>query len=178
MSRIGKQPVIIPEKTEVKIVDGVVSVKGPLGELSRPLHKAVSVAVKEGEVVVSPVNDSKAATALWGTFASHIKNMVAGVNQPFEKKLILEGVGYRVSLSGKNLELIVGFSHPVILEVPEGLTVVVEKNTISVSGSDKEKVGKFAAEIRAVKKPEPYKGKGIRYEGEVVRRKQGKKTVG
>lgn len=178
MSRIGKQSVVIPEKTEVTVEGPVVSVKGPLGELSRDIHPAVTVAVEEGEVVVTPKDESQLAQALWGTFSSHVKNMVAGVNEAFQKKLVVEGVGYRVSLSGKNLELLVGFSHPVVLEVPENITVEVEKNTITVSGADKEKVGQFAAEIRAVKKPEPYKGKGIRYEDEVVRRKQGKKTVG
>lgn len=177
MSRIGKLAVIIPTKTEVTVSDDTISVKGPLGELARPLHKAVSVAVENNEVVVTPTSKTPLSKALWGTYASHIKNMVQGVNQVFEKKLIVEGIGYRVNLSGKNLELIVGFSHPVIFSVPEGITVNVEKNTISVSGSDKEKVGQFTAEIRAVKKPEPYKGKGIRYEDEVVRRKQGKKTA-
>ncbi len=178
MSRIGKQPVTIPEKTEVSVADNTVSVKGPLGTLSKPFHKAVKVAIEGNEVVVTPSNTSKQSRALWGTYASHIKNMVQGVNQAFEKKLVVEGIGYRVNLSGKNLELIVGYSHPVILEVPEGITVTVEKNNMTIAGSDKESVGQFAAEIRAKKKPEPYKGKGIRYEDEVVRRKQGKKTVG
>ncbi|MFC1734150.1 50S ribosomal protein L6 [candidate division KSB1 bacterium] len=177
MSRIGKQKVIVPEKTEVTVSDGAVSVKGPLGELTRPLHKAVSVSVENNEVVVTPNDKTPLAKALWGTYSSHVKNMVQGVNELYEKKLVVEGIGYRVNLSGKNLELIVGFSHPVVFTVPEGLTVNVEKNTISVSGSDKEKVGQFTAEIRATKKPEPYKGKGIRYEDEVVRRKQGKKTA-
>ncbi|MEX0652098.1 MAG: 50S ribosomal protein L6 [Candidatus Paceibacterota bacterium] len=177
MSRIGKQTVIIPAKTEVTVADNTVSVKGPNGTLTRVLHTAVAVAVENNEVVVTPVGKSPLAKALWGTYASHIRSMVQGVNQVFEKKLIVEGIGFRVSLTGNKLELLVGFSHPVIFTVPEGLTVVVEKNVISVSGADKEKVGQFTAEIRAVKKPEPYKGKGIRYEGEVVRRKQGKKTA-
>lgn len=177
MSRIGKQKVTIPEKTEVSVLDNVISVKGPLGELTRIIHPAVSVSVENKEVSVTPVGKTPLSKALWGTYASHIKSMVHGVNEVFEKKLIVEGIGYRVNLSGKNLELIVGFSHPVTFTVPEGLTVNVEKNNISVSGSDKEKVGQFAAEIRAVKKPEPYKGKGIRYENEIVRRKQGKKTA-
>lgn len=178
MSRLGKKPITIPAKTTVSVADSVISVKGPLGELSRTLHPAVSVAIDGGEVVVSPVNKTQLSQALWGTFASHVRNMVEGVNTVFKKKLILEGVGFRVSLSGNNLELIVGFSHPVLLPVPDGIKVEVEKNAITVSGADKEKVGQFAAEIRATKKPEPYKGKGIRYEGEIIRRKQGKKTVG
>ncbi|NQV92910.1 50S ribosomal protein L6 [Candidatus Kaiserbacteria bacterium] len=177
MSRIGKLAVIIPAKTEVTVLDNTISVKGPLGVLARPLHKAVAVSIENNEVVVTPVGKTPLSKALWGTYASHIKNMVQGVNQAFEKKLIVEGIGYRVNLSGKSLELIVGFSHPVIFAIPEGLTVNVEKNTISVSGPDKEKVGQFTAEVRAVKKPEPYKGKGIRYENEIVRRKQGKKTA-
>ena len=177
MSRIGKKPVGIPEKTEVSISDNVISVKGPHGELARPLHSAVSVSVENNEVVIVPTGKSKESRALWGTYASHVKNMIQGVNEVFEKKLVVEGIGYRVNLSGKKLELLVGFSHPVVFEVPEGITVNVEKNNISISGPDKEKVGQFAAEIRAVKKPEPYKGKGIRYEDEIVRRKQGKKTV-
>lgn len=178
MSRIGKQPITIPEKTEVTVADGVVVVKGPLGELKKQLHPSVSVAVDGSAVSVSPVNESQLALALWGTYASHIRNMIAGVTTPFQKKLSVEGIGYRVSLSGKNLELLVGFSHPVVIEVPENLTVSVEKNEITVSGPDKEQVGQFAAEVRAVKKPEPYKGKGIRYADEIVYRKQGKKTVG
>lgn len=178
MSRIGKQKVNIPEKTEVSVLDDIVSVKGPLGELTRRLHPSISVKIEGGKVIVTPTNTSSQAQALWGTYASHIKNMVQGVNEAFEKKLIVEGIGYRVNLSGKNLELIVGFSHNVVLVVPDGLTVSVDKNNIKISGRDKERVGQFAAEIRAVKKPEPYKGKGIRYEKEIVRRKQGKKIVG
>jgi large subunit ribosomal protein L6 len=177
MSRIGKQKLSIPEKTEVTVLDNIVSVKGPLGVLTRTIHPAVSISVENKEVVVTPVGKTILAKALWGTFASHIKSMIEGVNKAYEKKLIVEGIGYRVNLSGKNLELIVGFSHPVMFTVPEGITVNVEKNNITISGSDKEKVGQFTAEIRAVKKPEPYKGKGIRYEDEIVRRKQGKKTV-
>ena len=177
MSRIGKQKVSIPEKTEVTVSDSAISVKGPQGELTRPLHKAVSVSVENNEVTVTPVGKTQLAKALWGTYASHVKNMVQGVNEVYEKKLVVEGIGFRVNLSGKNLELIVGFSHPVVLVVPAGITVNVEKNNISISVPDKEKVGQFAAEIRAKKKPEPYKGKGIRYEDEVVRRKQGKKTA-
>ena len=177
MSRIGKNPITIPDKTDVSVSDDVVTVKGPLGSLQKPIHSLVSVSVDGREVVVSPANNSKFSRSLWGTFASHIKNMIAGVNKKFERKLILEGIGYRVELSGKNLKFIVGYSHPVVLPIPENIDVAVEKNTMTVSGIDKERVGQFAAEIRAVKKPEPYKGKGIRYEGEYVRQKQGKKAV-
>lgn len=177
MSRIGKQKISIPEKTEVSVSDDTVFVKGPFGKLSRKLHPAISVIVENNEVVVTPAITSSLAQALWGTYTSHIKNMVQGVNEVFEKKLIVEGIGYRVNLLDKSLKLIVGFSHPIVFKVPEGITVDVKKNNISISGPDKEKVGQFTAEIRAIKKSEPYKGKGIRYENEVVRRKQGKKTV-
>jgi len=181
MSRIGKQSVIIPEKTEVSVLDNVVSVKGPLGELTRTIHPSISVAVENNEVVVRPIETSLLSKSLWGTYSSHIKNMVKGVNEAFEKKLVVEGIGYRVKLSdsssGKTLDLTVGYSHPVIFEIPKGITVVVEKNNIKISGPDKEQVGQFAAEVRASKKPEPYKGKGIRYDDEVVHIKQGKKTA-
>ena len=166
MSRIGKNPIAIPQKTEVTVVDGVVAVKGPQGELRRRLVPQVSVVVENGEVVVAPAGESKEALVFWGTFASHIRNMVAGVNEPFVKKLVVEGIGYKADVQGKNVTLNVGYSHPVTLEVPEGLTVTAEKNIITVSGADKEKVGQFAANIREVRKPEPYKGKGIHYDGE------------
>lgn len=177
MTRIGKQPIHIPEKTEVDFQDDHVNVKGPRGELSRTVHGDVEISVSEGVVEVKPTSLSLRARALWGTYASHIRNMIEGVNKGFEKRLVIEGVGYRASVSGDVLTLNVGFSHPVEKKIPEGIDVSVEKNTISISGIDKEHVGAFAAEIRAVRKPEPYKGKGIRYEDEVVRRKQGKKAA-
>ncbi len=177
MSRIGKQPIEIPEKTEVTVSEDAVLVKGPLGELSRQLHPEVSVSVEEGAVVVAPRNKTLFAQALWGTYASHVINMMQGVNRPFEKKLLVQGIGYKSDLSGNKIVLAVGFSHKVELDIPESLTVTTEKNVITVSGADKELVGQFAAKIRAVKKPEPYKGKGIRYEDEQVRQKQGKKSV-
>ena len=177
MSRIGKQQIIIPEKTTVTVAEGTVVVKGPLGELTKPVHGAVTVAVQDNEVTVTPNDESKLAQALWGTYGSHLVNMIGGVNKAYEKKLVIEGVGYRAEASGNKLTMTVGFSHPVVMEAPEGVTVAVEKNVITISGPDKEAVGQFAASIRAKKKPEPYKGKGIRYEDEVVRRKQGKKAV-
>jgi len=177
MSRIGKQPIEIPTGTEVSVVDGYVFVKGKGGELKKRIHDAVEVSVSDGHVTVTPANDSHLATALWGTFASHIRNMVSGVNEPFVKKLVVEGVGYKVGISGDKLVLNVGFSHPVEIQIPEGITATSEKNEISISGIDKEMVGEFAARVRAKKKPEPYKGKGIRYDVEVVRRKQGKRSV-
>ncbi len=177
MSRIGKLPITIPQGTTVTVNDGEVVVAGKGGELRLALHPAVSVAVENDTITVTPNNDSNEANALWGTIASRITNMVAGVNEPFEKKLVVEGVGYKVALAGSTLTLNVGFSHPVTVAVPEGITVAVEKNEITVTGIDKVLVGQFAADVRAVKKPEPYKGKGIRYSDEVVRRKEGKRTA-
>ncbi len=182
MSRIGKQIIDIPEKTEVSLADGVLTVKGPLGTLTRNFGKdngsnKVEIVIADKEVTVKPLSDSPKARAMWGTYASHIKNMVVGVNTAFEKKLILEGVGFKIEHSGNDLILALGFSHKITKTIPEGLTVVVEKNNISITGSDKEKVGQFAAELRSLKKPEPYKGKGMRYHDEVVRRKQGKKVA-
>jgi len=177
MSKIGKNLIPVPDKTDVSVADGVVTVKGPLGTLSKPIHSMVTISVADKQVSVVPVNKSKLGRSLWGTFAAHVKNMIAGVNKKYEKKLTLEGIGYRVELQGKNLKFLVGFSHPVLLPVPAGIEVAVEKNAMTVTGIDKDAVGQFAANIRAVKKPEPYKGKGIRYEGEYVRQKQGKKVT-
>ncbi len=177
MSRIGRQPIVIPDKTEVKVSDGILSVKGPLGELNRKVRNDIKIEIKDKKVILTPAKKTRLAQMLWGTYASHVGNMVRGVNEPFEKKLIVEGVGYRTELIGNELILNIGFSHIIKMTIPEGLDVNVEKNTINIKGSNKEVVGQFAAEVRAVRKPEPYKGKGIRYHDEVVRRKQGKKAV-
>lgn len=177
MSRIGKKVITLPEKTEIKISDGVVSVKGPAGELTRTLHPVIEVKVDGNEVTVKPKKTTNESRALWGTYASHITNMVQGVNKPFEKKLILEGIGFKSEVSGDKITLALGFSHPVVVPIPENLTVTAEKNNITVSGSNKEDVGQFASKLRSLKKPEPYKGKGMRYFDEVIRRKQGKKSV-
>jgi len=177
MSRIGKQPITIPEKTSVT-KDGItLTVKGPLGELKRAFPGDVSIAVEGSTITLTPKENDPVAKILWGTYASHIKNMIAGVNTAYKKTLIIEGVGYRAELSGKKIVLSLGFSHKIEKVVPEGLTVTIDKGTMTISGIDKEAVGQFAAMIRALKKPEPYKGKGIRYDDEVIRRKQGKKTV-
>lgn len=178
MSRIGKRAITIPAGTDVSVVEHEIVVKGKGGTLKRAMHPQVAVTVADSEVAVAPKGSSRLAQALWGTYAAHLRNMIAGVNEPFVKKLQIEGIGYRAELSGKTLKLALGFSHPVMMEVPEDLTAAVEKNIVTISGADKELVGQFAAEIRALKKPEPYKGKGIRYEGEVVRQKQGKKAAG
>lgn len=177
MSRLGKRPIAIREKTEVSVADGVLTVKGPKGELTKRVHPQVSIEIADGLVTVSPKNESQLARALWGTFASHVQNMISGVNEEYTKKLILDGIGFRMAVSGSELTLNVGFSHPVVMKVPEGLTATVEKNALTVSGIDKEAVGQFAANVRAVKKPEPYKGKGFHYDGEVILRKQGKKAA-
>ncbi len=177
MSRIGKQIIAIPEKTTVSFDGATFSVKGPKGEISRHFKNSVAITVADKEVTLAPARNDLATKALWGTYASHISNMIEGVNTPFVKKLIIEGIGYKADVQGKNLNLALGFSHPVIVAIPEGLTVVHEKGTLTISGINKETVGQFAAQIRALKKPEPYKGKGIRYDSEVIRRKQGKKAA-
>ncbi|MCB9805700.1 50S ribosomal protein L6 [Candidatus Nomurabacteria bacterium] len=177
MSRVGKKPIAIPDKTEVNIAEGLVNVKGPLGELNLAYKPVVDIKIEDNNVILSP-RDSKLETlALWGTYASYLGNMVEGVTKGYEKKLIIEGVGYRAEMKGDKLVLSIGFSHPVELPVDPKIKCLVEKDTITISGSDKEAVGQFAANVRARKKPEPYKGKGIRYAGEVIRRKEGKKAV-
>jgi len=177
MSRVGKQALIIPTGTEVSVSDGLLTVKGKGGTLTRPVSAQVTITVEGTEVKVTPRNSSKLANALWGTFSSHVKNMIQGVNTPFVKELVVEGIGFKVALNGKTLNLKVGYSHDVNFEVPESITVEVEKTNIKLSSADKEALGQFAAEIRASKKPEPYKGKGIRYSDEVIRRKQGKRAA-
>ncbi|MBI5817053.1 MAG: 50S ribosomal protein L6 [Candidatus Yonathbacteria bacterium] len=177
MSRIGKQIISIPEKTEVTKNDGVISVKGPLGELSRPFKDEIVVTISEKEVTLAPKEGGTASQALWGTYAAHIKNMIEGVNKKFEKKLIVEGIGYRAEISGDKVVFSLGFSHKITISIPKGISMTIEKTIITISGIDKELVGHFAASIRDLKKPEPYKGKGIRYEKEVIRRKEGKKSV-
>lgn len=175
MSRIGKRPISIPQKVTVNINGQYVAVKGPKGELSRTLPAEVEV-VQEGEtVVVTRRNESRAARQRHGLCRTLVANMVEGVSQGFQRKLEIQGVGYRAQVQGRNLNLSVGYSHPVQIEPPEGVQFAVENNTnILVTGIDKEIVGNTAARIRAVRPPEPYKGKGIRYSGEAVRRKAGK----
>lgn len=152
-------------------------VKGPKGTLQKPISRFVTIEVGTEGVQVSQKGATLESRAAVGTYASHVRNMLMGVTEGFSKKLMVEGVGYKWEVQGKMLKLALGFSHPVNVEIPEGLTVVAEKGTLTISGFDKEVVGQFAANIRALKKPEPYKGKGIRYEGEVIRRKQGKKAA-
>ena len=175
MSRIGKVPVEIPSGVEVSIDGTTVKVKGKKGELTRTFQPSLSI-VKDGDtVVVTPLDDERETNAFWGLTRTLINNMIIGVSQGFEKKLELVGVGYRASLKGRDLELQLGFSHPVLVKAPEGITFEVpSQSEINVLGASKEQVGQVAADIRKWRKPEPYKGKGIRYVGEHVRRKAGK----
>lgn len=176
MSRLGKQPVIIPAGVTVTCVDGLLKVAGPKGTLTREIKSDVSVSIEDTSVTLIP-GTTVAAKALWGTYAAHVRNMVKGVTEGFTKILEIEGVGYRAEVKGTNLVLSVGFSHPVTIEIPAGITAVVEKGVITITGFDKDALGQFAANVRKVKKPEPYKGKGIRYRGEFIIRKQGKKAA-
>jgi large subunit ribosomal protein L6 len=176
MSRLAKKPIQVPAKVSIDTAGGMLTVKGPKETLSRPVHEAVKIDVTSEGVVITPNGNTKLARALVGTYAAHVRAMVSGVETPWKKVLELNGVGYKVDLRGNEIVLTVGFSHPVVLKVPEGLTVTVAKNVITIEGADKQRVGQFAAEVRDVKRPEPYLGKGIKYQGEVIRRKQGKKA--
>ncbi|MFZ3020222.1 MAG: 50S ribosomal protein L6 [Minisyncoccia bacterium] len=177
MSRIAKKGIVIPEGTTVSINGQTLSVKGPQGELSRDFSHLVNIIIEGNNISFSTKNNALEARSAIGTTAAHLKNMVKGVNEKFVKKLILDGIGYKMELQGDSIKFALGFSHPVIVEVPKGLTVTIEKNTMSISGSNKDDVGSFAARVRSQKEPEPYKGKGFRYHDEVIRRKQGKKSV-
>ena len=176
MSRLARQP-IASGKAAVSVAEGMLTVSGTKATLTRRVHPCVSITVESEGIPLATGDASLRARALTGPFASHVKNMAQGVEAPYIKKLILEGVGYRVEMRGSELILTVGFSHPVTLAIPSDVSVKVEKNAITLESADKESVGQFAADIRRVKPPEPYLGKGIRCEGEVIRRKQGKKAV-
>jgi large subunit ribosomal protein L6 len=176
MSRLGKLPVTIPDKVTVSKAGDAVVVKGPKGELRTPLSSDVVMEVKDGKFHVRPANDSQRARAMWGTVRSNVKNLVEGVTTGFKKQLDITGVGYRAAAQGQILTLSLGFSHEVKYIVPQGITVTVDKQTtLILSGADKQKLGQVAAEIRALRGPEPYKGKGIKYATETIRRKEGKK---
>ena len=176
MRRIGKKPVIVPAGVTASIGDGKLSMKGPKGTLSIDLANEVSYAIEDGNVVVQPVNDSKRARSFWGMQRTLVANLVTGVTEGFSKTLQITGVGYRAAAQGKTLKLQLGYSHDVNMDVPEGITVATpDATTVNISGNDKQQVGQFAAEIRRWRKPEPYKGKGIKYAGEYIFRKEGKK---
>lgn len=176
MSRVGKNPVEVPSGVTITLTEEQISAKGKLGELNLPLTSDVIVTQEDNQIWVKPNNDSKRARALWGTTRANIANLVSGVSEGFTKKLEITGVGYRAQVQGAKLVLQLGFSHDVEMEIPTGLNVVAEKPTlIAISGADKQLVGQFAANARGWRGPEPYKGKGVRYEGEYILRKEGKK---
>ena len=177
MSRIGKKPIELNDKTKITVSENEIVVKGPLGELKTNYLPVVEIKVEDNLVTVIPKDETIQTNALWGTYSSIILNMVTGVNKEYEKNLIIEGVGFKAEVKGDAVLLNIGFSHPVELKIPQGVKVEVEKEKIKITGIDKQAVGEFAAVIRSNKKPEPYKGKGIRYADEIIRRKEGKKTV-
>jgi large subunit ribosomal protein L6 len=178
MSKIGKQELTIPSGVTVTVNGNVVSVKGKGGELVKAFDSnVVKVNIDGTKVTVAKIGNGKFASQLWGTMASHIKNMIKGVDTPFAKKLLIEGVGYKWDVKGTDLNLALGFSHPVLVKIPAGLTVKADKGQLDITGIDKEMVASFAMRIRKMKLPEPYKGKGIRYSDEVIRRKQGKRSA-
>lgn len=178
MSKIGKKPITIPDGVEVALRDGVFEVKGKQGAISVKLLEYVSAEIKDKTIRLTIGANHKQARANWGTMGSLLQNAVKGVSEGFTRALEIEGIGYSASLEGANLVLKVGFTHPVKFMPPEGIKVTVEKGVIKVFGVNKALVGETAAQIRKVRKPEPYKGKGIRYQGEVIRRKEGKKVAG
>jgi large subunit ribosomal protein L6 len=175
MSRIGKLPIPIPDGVTVNVGEGEVQVKGPKGQLTGPIPNAISAAVEDGRLVLTRGDETKVTRSLHGLARALTANMVLGVTDGFTKRLEIEGVGYRAEVKGKQLLLTLGFSHPVEMDVPEGLSVAMDGNTkLTIEGIDKQAVGQFAADIRKLRPPEPYKGKGIRYAGEHIRRKVGK----
>ena len=176
MSRVGKHPVIVPKNCTVTLTDGVLLVKGGLGSLSLTIPVGVDVAVNDNTITISPSSNSKQGRALWGTIRARVQNMVIGTTVGYTKTLELVGVGYRAALKGKDIDLQLGFSHPIVFQLPNGVTAKCEKpTTISLHGYDKQVVGQVAAKIRSIRPPEPYKGKGVRYENETILRKEGKK---
>jgi len=176
MSRVGKKPVAIPSGVTASVEGQVVKVKGPKGALAVALHSDVAAKVEGSEVKIDPRADTKRARAMWGTYRSLLANAMTGVTKGFERRLEISGVGYRAALQGKNLQVQLGYSHDIVYPIPEGITIAVPKVTeVVVTGIDQQKVGQVAAEIRAFRKPEPYKGKGVKYAGEYIFRKEGKK---
>ncbi|HWV52891.1 50S ribosomal protein L6 [Pseudorhodoplanes sp.] len=176
MSRVGKKPVPVPSGVTANVSGKTINVKGPKGTLSIVVDDRVAIAMDKGEIKVDPKDGSKEARALWGTTRANLNNIMTGVTKGFERKLEITGVGYRAAVQGKNLQLALGYSHDVLYPIPEGIAVATPKPTeIVVSGIDKKKVGQVAAEIRAYRPPEPYKGKGVKYADEFIFRKEGKK---
>lgn len=177
MSRLGKQPIEIPQGVEITLASNALTIKGAKGTLTHTLNALVSISVADGHVTLVPTKESIAAKAMWGTHAALVRTAIEGVQHGYTKVLEIEGVGYRAEAQGQKINFSLGFSHPVVLEVPQGITATTEKGIVTISGIDKHAVGQFAANVRKLKKPEPYKGKGIRYKGEYIIRKQGKKAV-
>lgn len=176
MSRVGKNPVEVPSGVEVSIAGNVIAAKGKLGALQYETTDDVNVSLEDGKITVTPVNQTKKARSMWGTARSRVQNLVVGVSDGFKKELEINGVGYRAQVQGRDLVLQLGFSHDVIYPIPEGIEIKCEKPTsVSISGTDKQRVGQVAAEIRNFRKPEPYKGKGVKYADETIVRKEGKK---
>ncbi len=174
MSRIGKKPIPIPKGVEVAVNDGSVTVKGPKGSISRPTHQKVGIEVADGNVLVSVEDATRESRSLHGLYGALIANMVSGVSKEFEKVLEIVGVGYRAEVQDRSIIFNIGFSHPIQFQLPEGISASIEKNKISLSGIDKELLGRTAAKIRGLRPPEPYKGKGLRYTTEHIRKKAGK----
>ena len=176
MSRVGSSAITIPADVTLSNDGGVIVVKGKNGELSTSLHSDVELSVADNVATLKPARDTRQAKALWGTMRSNLNNMVVGVTEGFTRKLEINGVGYRAAMQGNKLVLSLGFSHPVEMEVPAGLKVAVENNTsVTITGADKQLLGQFASEVRAKRPPEPFKGKGVKYEDEYIVRKEGKK---
>lgn len=178
MSRIGKQLILVPSGVDVSIKGEIVAIKGPRGMLEKRFKTIIKIELEGDRFKLEPKKVTAESSALWGTYAAILKNMILGVTEGFSKILVIEGIGFKAQVQGGEMVFNLGFSHPVKMVLPEDIEAVVEKNKVKISGIDKELVGEIAAKIRALKKPEPYKGKGIRYEGEIVRRKSGKKAAG
>jgi large subunit ribosomal protein L6 len=174
MSRIGKKPILIPKDVKVEITDDLLTVKGPKGELKKIIHPKVTLKLEDDRIVLTVADESKDTGALHGLFRALVANMVTGVSKGFERVLEIVGVGYRAEVNGKTATLHLGYSHPIVFDLPEGIDAVIDKTKITLNGIDKELLGKTAAKIRSFRKPEPYKGKGIKYAEEVIKRKAGK----
>ena len=177
MSRVGKQPIAIPDGVKVQVGEGLVRAEGPKGKLAQPIPTGITAAVEDKQLVIKRGDDSRTARAIHGLTRALVANMVTGVKDGFERKLEIVGIGYRAQMQGKNIQLALGYSHPVIFPLPEGITAEIEKQvSLTLRGADKALLGETAAKLRSLRKPDPYKGKGIRYANEVVRRKVGKKA--
>jgi large subunit ribosomal protein L6 len=176
MSRVGKKPVVIPSGVNASVEGQLVKVKGPKGAVQLMLHDDVSAKIEDGSVKVDPKSETKRARAMWGTYRALVANLVEGVTKGYERKLEINGVGYRAAMQGKNLQIQLGYSHDIVFPVPEGITITLPKATeVVITGIDRQKVGQVAAEIRSFRRPEPYKGKGVKYSDESIFRKEGKK---